>query len=259
MTTKHQHLCFIAKGTLLISLFLSTFCFATHPKILQIVTEENPPYQYTDANGEIKGCAIDMVKAMAEITEDKIEIKFLPWARAYAIAETKPNTMIFSMARNTFREHLFYWIGKIQKQDNIFWGLKSKYPTGSLSKSQLFDSSIVIANTSTADHVLTQKKQFNLYRVSDISQGVHMLMHGRTDLLVSPESVLKRRFKKTNQNFNKVVAVYQMPELSYNLSFAFSRQSDQGLVFKYTQAYQQLKQQKVIEKLAKKCQLFHQQ
>jgi polar amino acid transport system substrate-binding protein len=253
MTIKRQPKHFFTSTIIFISaiFFASNYCVAK--STLHLVTEENPPYQYIDEKGEAKGCAIDMLKAMAEITKDELDINFLPWARAYAIAESKPNTMIFSMARNTFREHNFYWIGSINLQHNVFWGLKSKYPSGKISETQLINAAIVLGNTSTADHILTEKNKFNLYRVSNISQGIYMLMSKRADLLVSPESVLKRRFKKIGESFEEVVPVYSMADLSYELSFAFGIKSNQGLVFKYTQAYQQLKQQKVIEKIASRC------
>jgi polar amino acid transport system substrate-binding protein len=190
---------------------------------------------------------------MAKITKDELDIHFLPWARAYAIAESQPNTMIFSIARNSVREHSFYWVGGIVKQHNVFWGLKSKYPNEKISKMELMNATIVIGNTSTADHILTEKNNYNLYRVSNISQGIHMLMSNRADLVVSPESVLKRRFEKIGKPFNGVVPVYYMPDLSYELNFAFSIKSNQGLVFKYTEAYQVLKQSKIIDKIASNC------
>jgi len=253
MNIKSQHVLFIIKYALCTCLLFSSFTYSAHQTILHIVTEENPPYQFTNNKGEVVGCAIDMLKAMLSITHDTPEIKILPWPRAYTVAKEKPNTMIFSMARNAFRENDFYWTGIIDNQENIFWGLSSKYPKGSISAAQLFDASILLANKSTADHILTQRKQFKLYRVTNISQGINMLIHNRADLLVSPESVIKRRFKKMGENFNQITPVYQLPELSYNLNFAFNRQSSPEVIYKYTQAYQQLKKTNVIDTLKEKC------
>jgi polar amino acid transport system substrate-binding protein len=52
----------------------------------------------------------------------KADFQVLPWARAYRIAATRPNTLIYSIAR-TSRENQFIWLGQIAYMQRVFYRL----------------------------------------------------------------------------------------------------------------------------------------
>jgi polar amino acid transport system substrate-binding protein len=76
---------------------------------LTVVTEEWPPYNYTE-EGRIIGVVTEVVRAVLEKTDLKWEIQMFPWARAYKMAQMQENVMIYTIFKLPNREHLFKWI-----------------------------------------------------------------------------------------------------------------------------------------------------
>jgi polar amino acid transport system substrate-binding protein len=79
---------------------------------LAIITEEFPPYNYTE-NNKIIGIATEVVEAVMNQTGINYTIKSYPWARTYNTAKKMPNTLIYSINRTPQREKLFKWVGAI--------------------------------------------------------------------------------------------------------------------------------------------------
>jgi len=92
---------------------------------LQIVTEEFPPYNYTE-NGLITGMSTEVVVAACKAVGLPNEIKVYPWARTYEIALSEPNTLIFSIARSPVREESFQWAGTVAPVQSCLFALKSR-------------------------------------------------------------------------------------------------------------------------------------
>jgi len=85
-----------------------------------ILTEEFPPFNYKE-NELITGVSTEIVQEIFNNAGFKIDIKILPWARAYQTTQDKVDTMLYSTGRNPEREHLFKWIGPIiQKKYSLF-------------------------------------------------------------------------------------------------------------------------------------------
>ena len=67
-----------------------------------------------------------MSKVLAEAGYTS-SLDVLPWARAYAIATSQANTLIFSIARTPQREEQFYWIGTLMDLQYYFYGLSKNF------------------------------------------------------------------------------------------------------------------------------------
>ncbi|MEO4048693.1 transporter substrate-binding domain-containing protein [Pseudomonas sp. CAU 1711] len=82
---------------------------------LQIYTEEFPPYNYSES-GIARGIAVDVLLEAAEaagLPLERKDIRSLPWARGYQLAQKGPGVLLFSMTRSQAREPLFQWVGPI--------------------------------------------------------------------------------------------------------------------------------------------------
>ena len=102
----------IAVAVALAVAFLPTGSLAA---ALQVMTEENPPFNFTEG-GVPRGIGVDLLAAaMSEAGRsfDPASIRVVPWARAYDTVRETPDTMLFSMARTAEREPLFAWVGPI--------------------------------------------------------------------------------------------------------------------------------------------------
>ena len=78
---------------------------------LEYLTEEYPPYNYSDPQGQPTGLAVDLLQMIWQhsgVTPQPVRI--LPWARGYYLLTQKPNVVLFSTARTEAREDLFKWV-----------------------------------------------------------------------------------------------------------------------------------------------------
>lgn len=79
---------------------------------LMAYTEQWPPYNFEE-NGELKGIATDMLRAVCAQAKLTCNPQLVPWARAYKIVRNTENTILYTTARKASREKEFLWVGPI--------------------------------------------------------------------------------------------------------------------------------------------------
>ena len=79
---------------------------------LTLVTEENPPFNYTE-QGKVVGLSTEIVSELGKRGGVPLQIKSMAWEDAYVAAQRDKDTCIYSTARLENRERLFTWIGPI--------------------------------------------------------------------------------------------------------------------------------------------------
>ena len=79
---------------------------------LTLLTEENPPFNYTD-KGKLVGSGAEVVAEIVQRAKLPSRTEVLPWERAYVRAQAEKETCLFSTARLENRERLFLWVGPI--------------------------------------------------------------------------------------------------------------------------------------------------
>lgn len=92
---------------------------------LFIVATQSPLLQYGD-NGEDKGSTVEILQAILSASKLAASVNFMPWARAYDIAKSKPNTLILSIIRTPEREQQFHWLIKVSNLARVFTSLAVK-------------------------------------------------------------------------------------------------------------------------------------
>ncbi len=81
-----------------VSLLLSSG-FAFGGDDLTIITEDYPPLNYVE-DEELRGPAVDIVRAIRDKLGIGSKIKVYPWAPGYRYLETRKNTALFSTTRS---------------------------------------------------------------------------------------------------------------------------------------------------------------
>lgn len=81
-------------------------------RALTLVTEENPPFNYTE-QGKVLGLSTEIVTELGKRASVPLQVKSMPWEQAYIAAQRDKETCIYSTARLENRERLFSWIGPI--------------------------------------------------------------------------------------------------------------------------------------------------
>ena len=74
---------------------------------LLIVTEENPPYNFSDERGNITGQSTEIVLALVKNTGSDAVIQIKPWSEGYELVQKQPGAALYSTAWMPFREDLF--------------------------------------------------------------------------------------------------------------------------------------------------------
>jgi len=92
---------------------------------VRALTEEWPPFNYLE-DGRPAGYAVDVARCVFERSHVAYTMDVYPWARAYAVAQTTPNVMLFTTARVPERESLFRWIGPISPRRVHLFKLKRR-------------------------------------------------------------------------------------------------------------------------------------
>jgi polar amino acid transport system substrate-binding protein len=79
---------------------------------LILLTEENPPFNFTD-KGKLQGSAAEIVRDMVARAGVSGAFEVLPWDTAYVRAQGQKDACLFATARLENRERLFLWVGPI--------------------------------------------------------------------------------------------------------------------------------------------------
>jgi polar amino acid transport system substrate-binding protein len=148
---------------------------------LTVISEENPPFNFIK-DGVFTGSATEVVREIMRRLDLPTEIQVLNWARAYHLALTQPNVVLFSTARTKEREDLFHWVGPIYK---VRFGFYARRGSGPFLTS-LADAKKVGAIATYKDDVREQllKSQgfTNLDSSKSPASNLKKLLAGRVDL-----------------------------------------------------------------------------
>jgi polar amino acid transport system substrate-binding protein len=97
-------------------LILSAGNAGAEPARLLLLTEENPPSNFTDpTTGRPTGLAVEKLQLILADTGIAHEFRVLPWQRAFRLAETEPNACIFLINPSEDRRPLFQWVEPLMR------------------------------------------------------------------------------------------------------------------------------------------------
>jgi polar amino acid transport system substrate-binding protein len=217
-----------------------------------VVTEILPPYQFYQESNVLSGFSVEVMEEIFKITGDNIDLQILPWARAYRTALNQPNTLVFSLSRTLSRENSFIWGGKLMKEDIYAWGLKEKFNISITDIQQLRKYKIAVTNSSSTAQYFQQHEYPYIYVLGSPEQSLQMLYLNRVDIITGTKNTLKARASKLNLDIGNLKVIMPISVVNHDLYFAFSLNSDEKIVSKYMDAYHQIKNSGILDKLKSK-------
>lgn len=174
--------------------FLSAAPRSLSAEPLQLLTEAYPPYSYQE-NGDLRGIAVDLMKAVMADAGIEYDMKIQPWARAYGLALNTPGHCVFSTVHTPERDKLFEWVEPLFSTEQY---LVRK--TGSNVKpASLEDAKSYLVGTQLGDYTEGLLKQAGFSRVdltSEIDLTIKKLLAGRIDLMPMAASMVTDLQKK---------------------------------------------------------------
>jgi len=208
---------------LLLLLLSAPVCAAT----ITAVTTEFPPFQ--SAQPQPWGIALETARQLARQNGDTLDVRFLPWARAYQMAETTPGLMIFCLARTPQREAQYGWIGEIAPNDVTVWRLASRREVSARN--------------------LGEARVWQLGATADDVKMQYLLQH-RIDLLpFSNQVVLRYRSAQAGLDSSMLHPAFTLPGLSQPLYIAFSPGTPTAQLARYQASFHQLQKRGWVQRL----------
>jgi polar amino acid transport system substrate-binding protein len=150
---------------------------------LTVVTEELAPYSYV-AHGRMTGYSTEVVRAALERTKLAYSLQIYPWARAFQMARTQPNVLIYSIVRTPEREGKFEWIAQIAPRAVYLYKLAARHDIKVRSLDDLRPYRIAATRNDVVDEQLQQLKLTADLAANDES-NLRKLEVGRVDLMVA--------------------------------------------------------------------------
>jgi len=231
-------------------IFLTAAISPAYAQKIMVVTENNPPYQEI-VNGQAGGICTEIVKAVLEEANIDHDIKVFPWARAYKMALSYDNVLIYSIARSPKREELFHWIGAIIPFSVYLYKLKeSNLQINSLEDAKNYSIGVIREGFR---HQFFLKKGFvedvNLHPVNDFMQNILKIQTGRVDFLPFDEMGFEAKAKVNNVDISRFEKTFKLDEMSTYLYLALSKKTSHNLVEQLTKALEDVKKSNQFREL----------
>ncbi|WLQ12335.1 transporter substrate-binding domain-containing protein [Hahella aquimaris] len=230
-------------GVLLVTITLALCSLRVFAADIKVVTTDFPPYSFEE-NGDVGGMATEVVKAVLAKSGVSISsFRVFPWARAYKLAQTEPNTLIYSIARSPEREPLFKWVGEIAPFRVNLYKLKSRTD---INISSLEDAKRYIVGGEYQDikqgYLVKQGFEVgkNIVLMPEDELNIRMLFAKRIDLIPFSEFSLPIMLKQEGFSPAEVENVLTLDDISYNLYMACSLETPDVTVDSLRRALQTL-------------------
>jgi len=202
-------------------------------------------------NGQVAGKSTNVVTAVLNLAKLEFDIKMYPWARALSIVNNNPNVLIYSLVRTPEREKNFKWVGELLATDYHFYRLKHRRDIAAKTIEDMRQYSIGVVRSSVIDQTLTTNDFSNLNIVANIDINIKKLQQGRLDFIVHQPGYFERLCQRNGIDSNLFEAVMPFSYVNQALYMAYSKSTDDKIVNQTRLAYQQLKEQGVVDKMMK--------
>ncbi len=215
---------------------------------LTAYADESAPYQYTE-NGKAVGIATDFLRAACAEAKIDCKIETLPWARAYSMAKSQPNTLIYSIVRRPDHEKEFIWVFPVNSEGMWLFGRADAKAPASLKDAA--NQRIGAINGGSAIALLRQAgmPMSAIDAANSTESNFKKFAAGRVDYIVS-----------TEKRFNTELARYPLPfKASKQLKvqditsyYAMGLQSDPAMVKALRSAFEKLRTNKTLDQITRR-------
>ncbi len=252
------------RGEQFLKYLLLFYLFAnfTQSQSILVVTEDAPPLQIYK-NGELTGgIAVELVQAIFKQTKLTSDIQVYPWVRAYQMALTQKDTLIFSIAKSLERKDDFIWIAKLYSLQPNITKLKSSTDIKITSPQNISSYQIAVSRGDYGESYLKSiglREGKNLHLTIKHRNLWKLLYSNRVDAIFTNQVSAKSEIKEAGLDVKKAVIVYKIEGIASEVYLAANKHTDISIINKLQLAFQEIKNngtyQKIREKWQQKIQL----
>lgn len=223
---------------------LAVWAWQSHAEAIRVVLEVSPPHQTYDQQ-QVGGLTTNVVRELLSEAKLTGDFEVFPWARAFNIAKTTPNVLIYNIARTPEREHDFVWIGPVARYKFGFVKLADRKD---IQLHSVSDAKKFVVGTQrddfTADWLTAQgfAGQRALQLQPDIIETWRMLVNGKIDLMIDDPNAVDDMLQRFQLQRNDIEFSLFIPELAQTTWIAMAKNSDPELVKRLQQAHEKVVQ-----------------
>ncbi|HEV6965101.1 MULTISPECIES: substrate-binding periplasmic protein [Roseateles] len=158
---------------------------APAPGRLLGVTENLPPLNYLE-DQRPQGFSVELLRLMAREAGLDLDLEVLPWQRAMQLAESRRDSILFSLTRSPEREAQFQWVGPIAQRRILIYKLASRTDLALTQLAELGDARIGVVRDSATDRALQAaglRPGIELEQGLDDPTNVRKLLAGRMEYI----------------------------------------------------------------------------
>ncbi|GHB76033.1 hypothetical protein GCM10008107_26860 [Psychrosphaera saromensis] len=184
-----------------------------------VVTELSPPYQ-TMKDNVIGGSATEKVKQYLNSKGIDYEIQMYPWARAYKLATTKKNIMIYGIANTQKREELFDWLIPVYEFKPYLVGLSDRADLKITNLEQAKAFTIAVQRHDFSHDYLLSKgfeENKNIILTNSIVDSWRLVKNKKVDFIIEDttfEPIIDGK-KINNKNYEKYLFLTELNTKTY--------------------------------------------
>ncbi|HYE48330.1 MAG TPA: transporter substrate-binding domain-containing protein [Azospirillaceae bacterium] len=208
---------------------------------LLLVSEENPPFNFTDpSTGEFSGTVTKVLQLVMARAGIDYEIQVHPWQRSYRMAQNQPNTCVFATNRSPEREAQFKWVGPLAEGG---WALfaRADWPHRIDTLEDARRHVVAVQSGNAVERFLANQGGFQLEPVAT-RVNFKMLGGGRFDLVAT--GIINGQLQAKEAGV-PVKIVYRLT--SSSLELACNTGTDTVLMERMQQALDGLKAEGVVQ------------
>ena len=197
------------------------------------------------------GPGADLVREVMKRAGLQSDVKIYPWPRAYALAQTQANVLIFSLGRTPEREMKFKWVGEILNARFRFIKLKSRTDIALKTLDDARQYSIGVTNEDIT-HQFLIKKGFpagHLDLASDTDMNINKLLAGRMDLMMGSASNVSSLCTHDPTICDRTETALMVDEMNTSLYMAFSNATSDEIVERVRKAYGSIRADGTYERI----------
>lgn len=195
---------------------------------LTLLTEENPPYNYRDTNGELSGSSTEVIREIQRRMMQDADHELLPWSDGYRRTLAEPLTGLYSTARTPERDSLFRWVGPIESYHFTFYARNgSGISVPSLDAARTAGV-IGVVRDDTRHQYLTAQNVTDLALFPDDNTCVRALMNQEIDLWLGSSDTAPAIALQAGFSPGDLALLYQVTKVE--LFIAFNRETPEPVI-----------------------------
>ncbi|HCC07883.1 MAG TPA: hypothetical protein DEP72_06975 [Clostridiales bacterium] len=209
---------------------------------LTIVTEDYPPTNYLDENGNLVGTATELVKqALVKLNLSTDIIKVYDWSKSYEMALNDENVLIYAIYRTEAREKLFKWIKPVSYGYVYMYKLKSNtdVKVSSLEDAKKYKIS-TLSEDFTEQELLKKGFEMDKNIISSPSQkaSIENVFDKKADIFLAAtdDASIAKVLESTGHKAEEMEKIYTVNELTSVGYIAASLKTSDEMIEKFKAA-----------------------